>query len=106
MSLTIANFPLSSDAIADFCHRWHIQEMALFGSVLRDDFHPDSDIDVLVTFSPEAKRGLMMLARAKHELEEATGRKVDFVVKQSILESANWIRQKEILNSAKVIYAA
>jgi predicted nucleotidyltransferase len=106
MSLSVANFSLSDAAIAEFCCRWQIQEMALFGSVLRDDFRPDSDIDVLVTFSPQAKRGLLTLARAKHELEDATGRKVDFVVKQSILESDNWMRQKEILNSVKVIYAA
>ncbi len=106
MSLSVTNLPLSDAAIAEFCRRWQIQEMALFGSVLRDDFRSDSDIDVLVTFSPHAQRGLLTLARAKHELEDATGRNIDFVVKQSILESDNWIRQREILDSAQVIYAA
>ncbi|MEM1293485.1 MAG: nucleotidyltransferase family protein [Cyanobacteria bacterium P01_H01_bin.162] len=97
---------MTNEAIADFCQRWQLTELALFGSVLRDDFRPDSDIDVLITFAPDAKRGLLKLARMKHELEDTLGRQVDLVVKQSILDSANGFRRQEILSSAQVVYAA
>ena len=56
---------LPEDKIAEFCQRWKISEFALFGSVLRNDFRPDSDIDVLITFAPDAKRGLLALAKMK-----------------------------------------
>ena len=66
------NISLPQEQITTFCHRWHITELALFGSVLRDDFHPNSDIDVLVTFAPDAKRGLLAIApnasRARNHL--------------------------------------
>ncbi|MEL6400246.1 MAG: nucleotidyltransferase family protein [Cyanobacteria bacterium J06607_6] len=97
---------MTNEAIADFCQRWQLTELALFGSVLRDDFRPDSDVDVLITFAPDAKRGLLKLARMKHELEDTLGRQVDLVVKQSILDSANGFRRQEILSSAQVVYAA
>lgn len=98
--------PLPEAQIIDFCHRWQIAEFALFGSVLRDDFRPDSDIDVLVTFTPQAKRGLLTLARMKHELEDLFGRKVDLVSKRAIENSDNWIRRQEILGTAQTIYVA
>lgn len=97
---------MTNEAIADFCQRWQLTELALFGSVLREDFRPDSDVDVLITFAPDAKRGLLKLARMKHELEDTLGRQVDLVVKQSILDSANGFRRQEILSSAQVVYAA
>jgi hypothetical protein len=67
------------DKITRFCDRWQISEFALFGSVLRDDFRSDSDIDVLVTFAPDAKRGLSETLQMKEELQEIFGRKVDFI---------------------------
>lgn len=63
--------------IADFCQRHHICRLALFGSVLRDDFNPESDVDVLVEFEPGIRVGLIRLARLELELEEILGRKVD-----------------------------
>ena len=63
--------------IAEFCRRNHIRRLALFGSVLRDDFRPDSDVDVLVEFEPGARVGLLRLAGMEIELGEILGRKVD-----------------------------
>ena len=97
---------LPEDKIAEFCQRWKINEFALFGSVLRNDFRPDSDIDILVTFAPDAKRGLLTLAKMKYELEDLLGREVDLVSKRAIETSHNWIRRQEILGAAQVIYAA
>ena len=94
------------DEIEVFCHKWQIIELALFGSVLRDDFNYDSDIDVLVSFAPNAKRGLTETMQMRDELETIFERKVDLIVKAAIKRSKNWLRQKNILESAKVIYAA
>jgi uncharacterized protein len=92
--------------IAEFCQRWKISELALFGSALRNDFRSDSDIDLLVTFAPDAKRGLFALAQMQTELEDIFGREVDLVSKRAIERSQNWIRRKNILASAQLIYAA
>lgn len=104
MKLKTIELPI--EQIQRFCDRWQITEFALFGSVVRDDFRPDSDIDVLVTFAPEAKRGLSETLQMKDELQAILGRKVDFIVKTAIERSENWLRRKNILESAQVIYAA
>lgn len=96
---------VSQDAIAQFCQRWHIIEFAVFGSVLRSDFRPDSDIDVLVTFAPEAKRGLTETLQMQEELKSMFHREVDFIVKTALEKSQNWLRRQNILDSAQVIYA-
>lgn len=95
---------LSTPEIASFCQRWQIEELALFGSVLRTDFHDDSDIDLLLHFSPQAQQGLLTLAKIKHQLEAQTGRKIDIALKESVENSENWIRRSEILKTAQVIY--
>ena len=100
------NIQLPDDKLVEFCRRWKVNEFALFGSVLRDDFRPDSDIDVLITFAPDAKRGLMTLAKMKYELEDLVGREVDLVSKYAIETSHNWIRRNEILATAQVVYVA
>lgn len=92
--------------LAEFCRRWKISELALFGSVLRDDFHPGSDIDLLVSFSPRAKISLFDLVRMQNELKEIFGRDVDLVERRAIEKSENYIRRKSILSNTKVIYAA
>ncbi|MDX2212604.1 MAG: nucleotidyltransferase family protein [Oculatellaceae cyanobacterium bins.114] len=104
--MTIQNLELSMEQIKELCDRWHILEFALFGSVLRDDFRPDSDVDVLITFAPDARRGLLTLARIKHELEELLGREVDILTKKSIEQSHNSTRSHHILQSAQVLYVA
>lgn len=92
--------------IMEFCARWRITELALFGSVLRDDFGPDSDIDILVTFAPKARRTLFDLVDIRDELESIFGRKVDVFSRGGVESSRNPIRRKAVLESAEVIYAA
>jgi hypothetical protein len=75
--MTRARIDIPNEKIAEFCRRNHIKRLALFGSVLRDDFRPDSDVDVLVEFEPEARVGLLTLAGMEIELSELLGRKVD-----------------------------
>ena len=99
-------FEINHTAIRDFCERWQIIEFALFGSVLRDDFTPESDIDVLVTFASHTRYGFRQLIAMQDELEILFGRKIDLIDKQSVTESANYIRHRMILSSAEVIYAA
>ena len=94
------------EKIADFCRRWKIIEFALFGSVLRGDFRPESDIDVLVTFAPDARWSLFDHVEMQDELKALFGRNVDLVSRRGIERSRNPIRRKEILESAEVIYAA
>ncbi len=91
--------------IQSFCDRWQVTEFALFGSVLRDDFNASSDIDVLVTFAPDTKRGLTATMQMQDELQTLFGRKVDLIVKAAIERSENWLRRKNILTSAQVVYA-
>ncbi|HSB03185.1 MAG TPA: nucleotidyltransferase domain-containing protein [Anaerolineales bacterium] len=92
--------------LAVFCRRWKITELALFGSVLRDDFRSSSDIDLLVTFSPRARTSLFDLVRMQNELKEIFEREVDLVERRAIEKSENYIRRKSILSNTKVIYAA
>jgi len=90
--------------VADFCQRWRIREFALFGSVLRDDFRQDSDLDVLVTFAPDADWGLLDHVQMEQELAALFGRKVDLLSRRSVERSHNWIRRQEILETAEAVY--
>jgi predicted nucleotidyltransferase len=83
-----------------FCRRRGVAEMALFGSVLRDDFRPDSDADVLVAFAPGARRGLSDLVEMEEELAGLVGRRVDLVTRRAVEESDNWTRRRSILDPA------
>ncbi len=96
---------LPQEQIAAFCQKHHIRRMDLFGSVLRSDFRPDSDIDVLVEFSPEAEHGLFDLVRMQEELKSILGREVDLVERTALERSRNYLRRKAILDSAELIYA-
>lgn len=96
---------LPQDEIAAFCERWKVSELALFGSVLRDDFGPDSDVDVLVNFTPGTQPTLADLLAMEKELQRILGRKVDLGERQSVEEDPNYIRRQRILDSAQVIYA-
>ena len=104
--MTIQQLELPMAQIKDLCDRWHIAEFAVFGSVLRDDFHPTSDIDVLITFDSNARKGLLTLARIKHELEDLLDRNVDIVTRKSVEQSPNETRKNTILQSAQVLYVA
>ncbi|MGK7942900.1 MAG: nucleotidyltransferase family protein [Microcystaceae cyanobacterium] len=95
---------ISLTQLTDFCQQWEIQEMALFGSILRDDFHKDSDIDFLISFKPSVPQGLLTLSKIKSQLETLLDYKVDIAIKDSISNSDNWIRRQEILKTAQTIY--
>ena len=99
-------FNISPDKLAAFCKRWQILEFALFGSILRDDFDPKSDVDVLVRFSPYARHTLLDLVEIEDELSATLGRKVDLTEHAAIEDSPNYIRRNAILQSAETIYAA
>lgn len=88
--------------IEEFCQRWKITELALFGSVLRDDFRPESDVDMLVTFAPDAQWSLFDLVEMQEELGKMLGRKVDLVEKKGL---RNPFRRHSILKTRQVVYA-
>ena len=95
-----------TDAIQQFCRRWKISELALFGSVLRTDFRPDSDVDVLVTFTDDADWGLLAHVQMQQELAALLQRPIDLISKRALERSANWLRREAILNTAQVIVSA
>ena len=97
-----AKIEIPANEITNFCRRHHIHELALFGSVLRDDFGPDSDVDVLVEFEPNAHIGYLGFFRLQDELVELFGREVDLFTANSLRPFA---RKTAIQNKA-VIYAA
>jgi uncharacterized protein len=99
----VANIPIPEDRIAEFCRRWRIEEFSLFGSVLRDDFRPDSDVDVLVVFEPGATPQIEEWLDMLDELKALLGREVD-VVEKRLLQ--NPFRRHHILKNRRVVYAA
>lgn len=93
---------LPQKAVAELCKRYHVRELSVFGSAVRDDFTADSDIDFLVEFMPDAKIGFLEFAGMQIELSELMGRKIDLVSKNGL----NPVIRDEVLNSSKVFYAA
>ena len=91
--------------LAEFCQRWKIIELALFGSILRDNFSTQSDVDILVRFVPHHSWGLEFI-QMREELATLLNRPVDLLTYQSILNSHNSLRRRAILESAEVIYRA
>ena len=102
----VEGIDIQFDKIAAFCRNWQITRLALFGSVLRDDFGPDSDIDVLVKFDEMAHPTLFDMSRMEAELEAILGRKVDLVSQRGVEGSRNHIRRKAILESAELVYGS
>lgn len=96
---------LKSKDIVLFCRRWQIREFAVFGSVLRDDFKPESDVDVLVTFGRNADWGLFDHTQMRNELETLLGRKVDLITRRALEKTQNQLLRDRILNSTKVIFS-
>ena len=91
------------DRVSAFCQRNHIRRLALFGSVLRDDFAPESDVDVLVEFEPGARVGYAFITM-QDELSDILGRRVDMTTFKGVEGSRNWLLRAEILGSAEVVY--
>lgn len=102
--IPVKRLTISEEQLIEICRQWKIAELALFGSVLREDFRENSDIDLLISFAPDAPQGLLTLARIKHQLEGLLDRPVDLVIKEAIQEGDNWIRRQEILSTAVIIY--
>jgi hypothetical protein len=100
------NLDLPKQQLEDFCRRWRIRELAFFGSVLREDFGWDSDLDLLVTFAPGAEWGLLDHVQMERELQALLGRRVDLLSRRAVEQSQNWIRRQAILESAEVFYAS
>lgn len=103
MAITAIELPV--DKVAEFCRKWQVMELALFGSVLRDDFRPDSDIDVMVQFHPDAHPTFRTLDQMEAELKIIFHREVDLITRQGVESSRNYLRRHEILSSAQVVYA-
>jgi len=101
-----AKIEIPEEALREFCRRWKIVELGLFGSVLREDFRPESDVDVLVSFEAGKRWEFAHLAQMRRELETLLARKVDLVEKDLVEQSENYIRRKHILRTAEPIYVA
>lgn len=97
---------ISIQALFDFCECHGIAELSVFGSLLRDDFDAESDVDFLVTFAPDVRLGLLGWIRLENELKTLLRRDVDLVSRRSIEDSDNWIRRQNILGSAELLYVA
>ncbi|MBU1937896.1 nucleotidyltransferase domain-containing protein [bacterium] len=95
---------IDQEKIVAFCRKWKITEFSFFGSVLREDFGPDSDVDVLVTFSDDARWSLFDIVHMEDELKEIFGRIVDIAERKAIERSENYIVRRRILSNAKAIY--
>ena len=104
--IEVGQISVDEEQIKAFCEKWQIAELALFGSVLRDDFRPDSDIDVLVTFKPAVRRRYEEIWDMKQELRAVFGRDIDLAQRQVIDGDANALRRRRILASARTVYAA
>jgi len=101
--MTRPQIDIPKDKIEDFCKKWKISEFSIFGSALREDFSPKSDVDVLISFEPDIPWSLFDWVDMIEELQRILGREVDLVEKSGL---RNPFRRREILNSRQVIYAA
>ncbi|WP_419949170.1 nucleotidyltransferase family protein [Candidatus Palauibacter sp.] len=100
-----AQIDVPFDRIAALCRASGISELALFGSSVREDFGPDSDVDVLVTFAAEARPTLLDIVRIENALSELFGRPTDLVERRAVERSRNHVRREAILRSTRTIYA-
>ncbi|MBA4181486.1 MAG: hypothetical protein C0506_12925 [Anaerolinea sp.] len=106
MLAEIPNLEIDEAALRAFCEKWGVAELAVFGSVLRDDFGPESDIDFLVTFRPNSRHSLLDYPEMEAELSGLVGRPVDLANRAAIEESRNPFWQREILQTARLLFAA
>lgn len=100
--MTNPNVDISKEELADFCRRYHIRRLSLFGSALRKDFGPDSDVDVLVEFEAGAQVGFLALSRMRRELSALLGRPVDLVPREGLKP----VIREAVLSSTGELYAA
>ncbi len=105
MAIRVDNL-VQPERLAELRRRWSVTELSLFGSALRSDFRPDSDLDLLVTFAPDASWSGWDFVRLQSQLEALFGRKVDLAERAAVETSENWIRRRQILEEAEPIYVA
>jgi predicted nucleotidyltransferase len=98
------NTLISKSRLIDFCRRWKVTRVELFGSALREDFSANSDVDFLVTFEEGGSPDFFAFARMQRELEALIGRRVDVMTRRAVEQSPNPERKREILDSVKTIY--
>jgi uncharacterized protein len=103
--MKVKNIKIPLEQIQAFCTHWQVIEFALFGSVLREDFRPDSDLDVMVQFDANAHPTFLNLEEMEAELKSIFKRDVDLITREGIETSRNYLRRQEILSSAQIIYA-
>jgi predicted nucleotidyltransferase len=103
--MNIHGIDLDSRGIRDFCNKWKVQELSVFGSILRDDFRPDSDIDFLITYDQDAEWDLSDAVIMKEELARIVGRPVDLISRTAIERSDNRFIKKEVLSTSEPVYA-
>ncbi len=101
-----SSLPIDQARLQDLCSRWKIDRLELFGSAARDDLGPDSDVDLLVTFAPDATWSLFDFVRCKAELETLFGRSVDLLTRPAVERSQNRFRREAILASAEILHGA
>lgn len=97
---------LPMDQLAEFCRRWSIMRLEIFGSALGGDFRPDSDVDLIATYGPDGRWSLLDRVRMKHELEDLLGREVDLLNRRALEKSRRNGRAAAILAQAELLYAA
>jgi uncharacterized protein len=101
--MALPHLEIPSQGLESICRKWRVRELSLFGSVLRDDFTPESDIDVLVSFDPDATWSLWDLTEMRDDLTALIGRPVDLVEREGL---QNPFRRDKIMQSRNVIYVA
>jgi predicted nucleotidyltransferase len=104
----VANLKIAipQEALAEFCRKWKIERLEVFGSVLRNDFRSDSDVDLLATFAVDAQWSFLDHMRMERELVAIFGREVDLLTRRAVETSSNRFRRQSILTTARTIYAA
>jgi len=100
MTVTLNNINIDESQLGDFCRKYHITRLAFFGSVLRDDFRPDSDVDVLVDFDPKHIPGMMFFGEMPDNLSNIIGRRVDLRTPQCL---SKYIRER-VVKESQVLY--
>lgn len=100
----ITAIPIDPGFLKQYCQKWKIRELSLFGSILRGDFGPDSDVDVMVTFSEDAVWTIFDCMEMEEEFAQEVGRRVDLFTRASVERSRNWIRRDQVLKTAESVY--
>jgi len=100
----VISIPIPTHELESFCRRWKIRKLAFFGSVLRDDFHPSSDIDILVDFNADADWSMLDHIEMQQELQELLEHRVDLITQRGLDASKNWLFREEVQETALVLF--